>query len=111
MEAPPHEPATPPLTGPALHWLQQDLFDPDALAAAGLGPGSLDGALEHTCFCAIDPGQRLAYIQQLRRLLAPGGWLLGLFWCHGRAGGPPQGASRSIRQRGSLPGSPPGSRL
>jgi thiopurine S-methyltransferase len=25
-------------------------------------------------------------------LLAPGGWLLGLFWCHGRPGGPPFGS-------------------
>lgn len=28
----------------------------------------------------------------VRRLLAPGGWLLGLFWCHPRPDGPPWGS-------------------
>ncbi|MCP9916265.1 methyltransferase domain-containing protein [Cyanobium sp. ATX 6F1] len=76
----------------ALRWLQADLFDAPALAAAGLGGGSLAGVLEHTCFCAIDPGLRPAYGRTVAELLAPGGWLLGLFWCHGRPGGPPFGA-------------------
>ncbi|MEO1002119.1 MAG: methyltransferase domain-containing protein [Cyanobacteria bacterium J06638_7] len=88
-----------------LRWLQADLFDPAALAAAGLGPGSLGGVLEHTCFCAIDPAQRQAYIATVARLLQPGGWLLGLFWCHGRPGGPPWGSdpqalARQWRQAG-----------
>ena len=39
----------------ALRWLQADLFDGGALAAAGVTTGSLQGVLEHTCFCAIDP--------------------------------------------------------
>ncbi|MEB3321765.1 MAG: bifunctional hydroxymethylpyrimidine kinase/phosphomethylpyrimidine kinase [Synechococcaceae cyanobacterium] len=77
---------------PRLRWLQADLLDADALAAAGLGPGSLRGVVEHTCFCAIDPALREAWLEAVRRLLAPGGWLLGLFWCHGRQGGPPHGA-------------------
>jgi len=77
---------------PALRWLQADLFDAGALAAAGLQPGSLDGVLEHTCFCAIDPSQREAYRATVMRLLKPGGWLLGLFFCHNRAGGPPYGS-------------------
>ena len=77
---------------PALQWLQADLFDAPALEAAGLGPASLDGVLEHTCFCAIAPQQRQAYIDRMATLLRPGGWLLGLFWCHGRPGGPPFGA-------------------
>lgn len=63
-------------------WLQADLFDEKALAAAGLSPGSLQGVLEHTCFCAIDPAQRGAYVESVQKLLAPGGWLLGLFWFH-----------------------------
>jgi SAM-dependent methyltransferase len=79
-------------SGPALQWLQADLFDPAALAAAGLTPGSLQGVLEHTCFCAIDPSQRSTYLTTVQELLAPGGWLLGLFWCHPRPGGPPYGA-------------------
>jgi methyl halide transferase len=77
---------------PALQWLQADLFDSQALQAAGLGAASCDGVLEHTCFCAIDPGLRAAYIALMAQLLRPGGWLLGLFWCHDRPGGPPFGS-------------------
>lgn len=77
---------------PELRWLQADLFDAPALEAGGLGPGSVQGVLEHTCFCAIDPAQRPAYLETVVRLLVPGGWLLGLFWCHGRPGGPPWGS-------------------
>jgi SAM-dependent methyltransferase len=75
-----------------LRWLQADLLDGDALAAAGLGPASCDGVLEHTCYCAIDPHLRPAYRQSVARLIKPQGWLLGLFWCHGRPGGPPYGS-------------------
>ena len=74
-----------------LQWLQADLFDRQALEAAGLTPGSLSGIVEHTCFCAIDPGLREDYIGTACRLLAPGGWLLGLFWCHRQPGGPALG--------------------
>lgn len=77
---------------PGLRWLHADLLDGPALEAAGIGPGSLQGVLEHTCFCAIDPAQRPDYLEAVVRLLAPGGWLLGLFWCHSRAGGPPWGS-------------------
>ncbi|EDY37803.1 thiopurine S-methyltransferase [Cyanobium sp. PCC 7001] len=77
---------------PAIRWLQQDLFDTEGLHRQGLGPGSFDGVLEHTCFCAIEPAQRPDYIATVSRLLRPGGWLLGLFWCHGRPGGPPWGS-------------------
>ena len=77
---------------PGLRWLQADLFDRPALEAAGLAAGRLTGIVEHTCFCAIDPGRREAYITTACRLLAPGGWLLGLFWCHGTPGGPPWGS-------------------
>ena len=76
---------------PGLRWLQADLFDAEALAAGGLGPGSLAGVLEHTSFCAIDPSRRQDWIDTMTRLLAPEGWLLGLFWCHGQSGGPPWG--------------------
>ena len=79
-----------------LRWLQADLFDQAALAASGLGPASLDGVLEHTCFCAIEPSQREAYRHTVIRLLKPGGWLLGLFFCHGREGGPPYGADPQV---------------
>lgn len=75
-----------------LRWLQADLFDASALSAAGLGPETLDGLLEHTCFCAIAPDQRGSYWDAVARMLRPGGWLLGLFWCHDRPGGPPYGS-------------------
>jgi thiopurine S-methyltransferase len=48
--------------------------------------------VEHTCFCAIEPQQRPAYLHIVAELLVPGGWLLGLFWCHGRPAGPPYGS-------------------
>ena len=75
-----------------LQWLQADLLDPAACLAGGLGPGSCSGVLEHTCFCAIDPASRPAYLSAVTRLLEPGGWLLGLFWCHDRPDGPPYGS-------------------
>jgi thiopurine S-methyltransferase len=77
---------------PELRWLQADLLDAAALRSAGIADGSLQGVVEHTCFCAIDPSLRGDYLAAVTRLLAPGGWLLGLFWCHGRPGGPPFGS-------------------
>ena len=81
---------------PRLRWLRADLFDAAALDAAGVTAGSLRGVVEHTCFCAIDPHQRAAYWETVGRLLAPGGWLLGLFWCHSRPGGPPWGSEPEV---------------
>jgi thiopurine S-methyltransferase len=78
--------------GPALRWVQADCLDPEALQRFGLAPAGVDGLLEHTCFCAIHPDQRQAYLHAAAQLLRPGGWLLGLFWCHGRSGGPPYGS-------------------
>jgi thiopurine S-methyltransferase len=77
---------------PELRWLQADLLDAAATRSAGLADGSLQGMVEHTCFCAIDPSRRADYLAAVTRLLAPGGWLLGLFWCHGRPGAPPFGS-------------------
>jgi SAM-dependent methyltransferase len=45
--------------------------------------------VEHTCFCAIDPARRDEYVQAAANSLVPGGRLLGLFYAHGRPGGPP----------------------
>lgn len=75
-----------------LTWVQADLLDAEALDAAVLGSASCDGVLEHTCYCAIDPALRQAYRSTVARLLQPEGWLLGLFWCHRRPGGPPYGS-------------------
>lgn len=58
-----------------------DLFEPLA--------GTFDVVVEHTCFCAIDPARRDEYVDRVADLLAPGGSLVGLFYDHGRPGGPP----------------------
>ncbi len=55
--------------------------------------GQFDYVVEHTCFCALDPSWRSDYVQLVWDLLRPGGQLIGLFWAHDRAGGPPFGAS------------------
>ena len=39
-----------------------------------------DWVFEHTCFCAIDPSQRKAYVEVIVRLLKPGGMLLAIFF-------------------------------
>ena len=93
---------------PGLRWLQADLLDAAALRSAGLADGSLQGVVEHTCFCAIDPSRRSDYLAAVTRLLAPGGWLLGLFWCHTLPGGPPFGSdpqqlADQLRRAGLIP--------
>lgn len=64
--------------------LQADLFDLPRSHA-----GAFDSLLEHTCFCAIDPSRRAEYVRVVEQLLPPGGALFGLFYAHGRPGGPP----------------------
>lgn len=39
-----------------------------------------DCIVEHTCFCAIQPSQRKAYVQQAHWALKPGGHLLAIFF-------------------------------
>ncbi|WP_293271388.1 methyltransferase domain-containing protein [Nannocystis sp.] len=50
---------------------------------------SFDLVLEHCCYCAIEPRRRREYVDAVADLLVPGGRLLGLFYAHGRPGGPP----------------------
>jgi SAM-dependent methyltransferase len=70
--------------GLAVATLCQDLFTlGDTHSAA------FDAVLEHTCFCAIDVARRTDYADVVHRVLKPGGWVFGLFFAHGRAGGPP----------------------
>ena len=52
-------------------------------------PGAFDAVCEHTCFCAIDPSRRRDYVRAVAGILRPGGILFGLFYVHGRPGGPP----------------------
>ena len=42
--------------------------------------GSFDWVWEHTCFCAIDPALRPAYVQAVAGALRPGGHLLAIFY-------------------------------
>ncbi len=71
--------------------VERDLFLRDE--AGPLAASSYDLVVEHCCYCAIDPSRRDEYIQQVARLLKPGGRLIALFYCHSYPGGPPFGAS------------------
>jgi SAM-dependent methyltransferase len=56
-----------------------------------------DLVFEHTCFCAIAPARRTAYVDAIVRLLKPGARLLAIFFINpDHAGdGPPHGVSRA----------------
>ena len=59
--------------------------------------GRFDWVFEHTCFCAIDPSQRHAYVSTIVRLLKPAGKLLAIFFInpdHDEEG-PPYRVSRA----------------
>lgn len=56
--------------------------------------GSYDLILEQTFFCALDPELRPAYMEQMHRLLVPGGKLAGVLFDRAFEGGPPFGGSR-----------------
>jgi methyl halide transferase len=57
------------------HYELADLFDlPQAMR------GAFDWAWEHTCFCAIDPALRAAYVDAVAGALRPGGHLLAVFY-------------------------------
>lgn len=70
--------------GLSLEVLQADLFE-----LGGSHPEAFDAVLENTCFCAIDPVRRAEYAEVVERILRPGGTFFGLFYAHGRPGGPP----------------------
>ncbi len=42
--------------------------------------GAFDGVWEHTCFCAIQPSQRPAYVEAVADALRPGGKLFAIFY-------------------------------
>ena len=56
---------------------------------------------EYTCFCAIDPARRDAYVRTIAAILKPGGWLLACFFPMRRvAAGPPFPVSEAeVRRR------------
>lgn len=80
--------------GISAQFLQRNIFDlPTEF------PHYFDYVLEHTCFCAIDPGDRTSYVQLVKSLLKPNGELIALFWAHNQPGGPPFGTTTAeIRQ-------------
>ena len=59
--------------------------------------GAFDWIWEHTCFCAIEPEMRAAYVESAHAALCPVGQLLGVFYLdpyddeHQPGGGPPHG--------------------
>jgi methyl halide transferase len=55
--------------------------------------GQFNYAIEHTCFCAIDPVLRPRYAALVAELLVPQGELLAVFFTHQRPGGPPFGTT------------------
>ena len=61
----------------------------DVLAPPASWANAFDWVFEHTCYCAIAPWRRDAYIQAMAKVLKPGGKLVGVFFTHGEAGGPP----------------------
>lgn len=76
-------------------FLQRDIFELAAEFAQ-----SFDYVLEHTCYCAIAPEQRPAYVRLVHALLRPQGELIALFWAHTRPGGPPFGTTaHELHQR------------
>jgi SAM-dependent methyltransferase len=72
---------------PGLQFIQADAF----ALPKDLGP--FDLIFEHTFFCAIPPEKRGDLIKTWRRLLAPGGHLLAIFYVMPKPFGPPFGAS------------------
>jgi len=42
--------------------------------------GVFDWVVEHTCFCAIEPAMRTAYVEAVTGALKPGGRLFGIFY-------------------------------
>jgi SAM-dependent methyltransferase len=80
---------TPPDLAAHVEWRAQDI-----LTLGQTDAGAFDLVIEHTSYCAIDPARRAEWMRVARAVLRPGGTLLGLFYTHGREGGPPFGATR-----------------
>lgn len=63
--------------------------------------GSFDWVWEHTCFCAIDPAMRVAYVEAVTNALKPAGRLLAIFYLNPSHGGeePPFGITTTELDR------------
>jgi len=76
--------------GVALRFEQADIF---TLSASY--PHAFDGVWEYTCFCAIDPRRRAAYVDTMAAIIRPGGWLLAVFFpMRSYGAGPPYPVAR-----------------
>ena len=75
--------------------------DRDVFALGRECPNAFDGVWEYTCYCAIDPARRDAYVRTIAAILKPGGWLLACFFPMRRvAAGPPFPVSEAeVRRR------------
>jgi len=62
---------------------------------------AFDGLWEYTCYCAIDPARRREYVDVLRAIIRPGGWLLACFFpLRAQSAGPPFKVSMTeVRRR------------
>ena len=77
-----------------------DFEQRDIFTLGGEYARAFDGVWEYTCFCAIDPARRDAYVRTMGAILKPGGWLLACFFPMRRiAAGPPFPVSRAEVQR------------
>ncbi len=77
-----------------------DFEQRDIFTLGGEYARAFDGVWEYTCFCAIDPARRDAYVRTMAAILKPGGWLLACFFPMRRiAAGPPFPVSRAEVQR------------
>ena len=52
----------------------------DFLNLAEIYHGQFDAVVEHTCLCALDPAQRVAYVRAVLQALKPGGHYLAVFF-------------------------------
>ena len=77
----------------------------DVLELGMTYPEAFDAIVEYTCYCAIDPGDRVAYAGSLRAALRPGGLLIALlFPVEAREGGPPFGVDEGEIESVLAPG-------
>ena len=69
--------------------VEVEVLEADLFVLPKRRPAHYDVIIEHTCFCAIDVPRRAEYVETVHALLRKSGQLLGLFYAHGRPGGPP----------------------
>ncbi len=67
----------------------------DVLTLSDAHPGAFDAVCEHTCLAAIPQHNREAYARAVYGALRSGGLYFGLFYFHGRTGGPPFDVTRA----------------